>query len=233
MDEEAQRQPNRKLIGTVIVAACAVLGVVVALTWPRPPQQLPSSPAQTQQPPGITVKRPVLKHMEKGQLAWQAQLRELHIAAGGQMIEAKGLEEAIIYGKAGEPLVRLTADKITGHTGHRDFEVSGNVRVVSYRAAIISTDKLSWNQEQQLLSCPDTVEVKNEQAIIMTSGLDYFVAQDLAKCPGQVTMYAGDSTVVGSNLEYNVATGNFRLEKIQMVFHAEEAKEKLKELRQQ
>ncbi len=232
MDKEAQRQPNRKLIGAVIVAGCAVLGVVVALTWPRPPPQPHSPPSETQQP-GITVQRPVLKHMEKGRLAWQAQLRELHIAAGGQMIEATGLEEAIIYGKAGEPLVRLTADKITGQTGRRDFEVSGNVRVVSYRAAIITTDKLSWNQEQQLLSCPDAVEVKNEQAIIMTSGLDYFVAQDLVKCPGPVTMYAGENTVVGGNLEYNVATGNFRLEKIQMVFHAEEAKERLKELRQQ
>ncbi len=147
------------------------------------------------------------------------------------MLEAKGLDEAIIYGKVGEPLVRLTADKITGHTGRRDFEVSGNVRVVSYRAAIITTDKLSWNQEGQLLTCPADVEVRNKQALIVTSGLDYFVAQDLVKCPGQVTMYAGENTVVGTNLEYNVASGNFRLEKIQMVFHAEEAKEKLKELR--
>jgi len=230
MDEEAQCQPNRKLIGAAIVVACAVLGVVVALTWPRPPRQAP--PAETQQPPGITVKRSVLKHMEQGQLAWQAQLRELHIAAGGQMLEAKGLEEAIIYGKAGEPLVRLTADKITGHTGRRDFEVSGNVRMVSYRATIITTDKLSWNQEQQLISCPANVEVKNRQAFIATSSLDYFVAQDLVKCPGQVKMYAGENTVVGGKLDYNVATGNFRLEKIQMVFHAEEAKKKLKELHQ-
>ncbi len=76
------------------------------------------------------------------------------------------------------------------------------------------------------------MEVKNEQALIRTSGLDYFVAQDLVKCPGQVTMYAGDNSVVGGNLEYNIATGNFRLEKIQMVFHAEEAKQKLKELQQ-
>ena len=233
MDEQAQRQPNRKLIGAAIVAGCAALGLVAALTWPHSPQEVSPAPAQTQQQPGVTVKQPVLKHMEKGQLAWQAQLRELHIAAGGQMIEAKDLEEAIIYGKAGEPLVRLTADKITGHTGHRDFEVSGNVRVVSYRAAIITTDKLRWNQEQQLLSCPDTVEVKTEQAIIMASGLDYFVAQDLVKCPGPVTLYAGDNSVVGGNLEYNVATGDFRLEKIQMVFHAEEAKKKLKELRPQ
>ncbi len=233
MDEETRHQPNRKLIGAVIVVGCAVLGLVVALIWPRPSQESAPAPSETQQQTGITVQRPVLKHMEKGQLAWQAQLRELHIAAGGQMIEAKGLDEAIIYGKAGEPLVRLTADKITGQTGRRNFEVLGNVRVVSYRAAIITTDKLSWNQEQQLLSCPDDVEVKNEQAIIITSGLDYFVAQDLVKCPGQVTMYSGDNTVVGGNLEYNVATGNFRLEKIQMVFHAEEAKEKLKELRPQ
>ncbi len=233
MDEKAPCQPNRKLIGAIIVVGCAVLGVVAALTWPRPPQESTPVPGQAQQQPGITIQQPVLKHMEKGQLAWQAQLGELHIAAGGQMLEAKGLEEAIIYSQAGEPLVRVTADQITGQTGRRDFEVSGNVRVVSYQAAIITTDKLRWNQEQQLLSCPDTVEVKTKQAIIITSGLDYFVAQDLVRCPGQVTMYAGENTVVGSNLEYNVATGNFRLEKIQMVFHAEEAKKKLKELRPQ
>lgn len=171
--------------------------------------------------------------MEGGQLVWQAQLQELQVASGGQIVEAKGLEEAIIYGQAGAPLVRMTADKISGHTGHRDFTISGNVRVVSYRAAIITTDNAIWNQEQQRIACPGKVTLKTQHAVITTTNLEYFVAQDLVKCPEQVQMYAGDNTVVGKKLQYNVATGDSRLEKVTMVLHAEEAKEKWRELQQQ
>ena len=92
---------------------------------------------------------------------------------------------------------------------------------------------MSWNQEAQRISCPGKVTLKSKQAVIVTSNLDYFVADDLVKCPEQVRLYAGDNTVIGQNLEYNLATGDFNLEKIQMAFHTEEAKEKLRELREQ
>ncbi len=189
-------------------------------------------PSPGEQPPGVTIEWPVIKHTEDGQLAWRALLRELRMASGGQILEAKGLEEAIIYGQAGAPLVRVTADEISGQTTSRDFEVVGNVRVVSYRSAIITTEKVSWHQEEQLVKCPGQVTLKSKQAIVTAGNLDYFVDQDLVKCPEQVRIYTGDNMVIGRNLEYNIENGDFRLEDIQMVFHAEEAQEKLRDIRE-
>ncbi len=231
MGKPSPPKSYRRLVGLAAVVIAAAVGLLLVTNWPqRPPEPVPLPEAEPQ--PGVTITRPVLKHLEDGQLAWQAQLRELHIGHGGQMIEAKGLEEAIIYSKAGAPLLRVTADKISGHTGRRDFEVTDNVRVVSYRAAIITTSKLSWNQEQQLIKCPEKVTLKSKQAIFTTTELDYFVAEDLIKSPGPVRMYSGENLFVGQNLQYNVATGNFQLQEGHGVFHAEEAKEKLREIRE-
>ena len=233
MSKASRRKPYRRLVGLAAVVIAAAVGLMLVTTWPQrpPPAQAPPLPEAEQQP-GLTITRPVLKHMEEGQLAWQAQLRELRFAHGGQMIEAKGLEEAIIYSKAGAPLLRVTADKISGHTGRRDFEVTDNVRVVSYRAAIITTSKVSWHQKEQLIKCPEEVTLKSRTAIFTTTALDYFVAKDLIKSPGPVRMYSGENLFVGQNLEYNVATGDFQLQQGHAVFHAQEAKEKLREIRE-
>ncbi len=225
---------HRMTVGVAVLAIAGAIGLALVVLWPRlpPTEEATPAPREEQAEPGVTITRPLIKHTENGRLAWQAQLRELHLSHGGEMLEAKGLEEAIIYSKAGAPLVRITADKISGNTGQRDFDVSGNVRVVSYRGAIITTAEASWNQKEEVIRCPGKVTLKSKQAIITATKLDYFAAEDLIKCPEQVRMYAGDNTVIGRKLVYNIETGNFALNEVQMVFHAEEAKEKLSEIRE-
>ena len=222
----------RTLLGLAVLITAAASGFATVYNW-RGRSQVTPAPASPTQQPGITFRRLLLQHMEQGKPAWQAQLRELRMAHGSQTLQAQGLEEAIIYSQTGKPIVRVTADQISGHMGRRDFQLTGNVQVASYRAVFIITDKIGWIQDEQRIACPDQVTLHSKQVIITTTNLDYYVAQDLVKCPNEVRMYAGDNQVVGKNLEYNVKTGDFTLESIQMVFHAEEAKQKLRELHSQ
>ena len=210
----------------VIVAA---VSFAVVYKWRTPPPQTVSAPALPERP-GVIVQQPVIKHTEAGKLAWQIRLKKIHITHGGQNIAAQGVQEALIYGAEGKPIVRLSAERVTGSTAQRDFEVAGNVRVVSYRGALITTDKVQWSQAQQQITCPGEVTLSSREAVIVTTGLNYYVNQDLVDCPNQVTMYAGDNKVVGQRLQFNVNTGDFTLQSVQMIFDAEEAKQKLREV---
>ncbi len=219
-----------KLLGLSLLIIAAAIGFAVVYRWRTPSEQPLPRPPQPQQA-GVIVERPVLRHTENGQLTWQIQLKQLRISHGGQNIAAQGVEEALIYGAEGKPVMRITAQQVTGDTAQRDFEVSGDVRVVSYRGSVISTDKVQWKQAEQTINCPDEVTFRSRDAVIVTTGLTYYVNQDIVDCPNQVTMYAGNNNkVVGQRLRYDVATADFTLQDVQMILNVEEAKEKLREV---
>ena len=220
----------RQLVGFSVLVMVTALSFAVAHKWRTPPPLTAVSPPPPPRP-GLLVERPVITHTEDGQLTWQIQLKELQISHGGQNISARGVQEALIYGAGGKPVLRLTAQQVTGNTAQRDFAVAGNVQVVSYRGAVINTEKMQWRQAQQQIVCPGEVTLRSREAIIVTNDLTYNVNEDLVDCPNQVTMYAGDNRVVGRRLRYNVESADFTLEEVQMVFDAEEAKQKLREVR--
>ena len=198
--------------------------------WRTPsPRPLPPSPQP--QKAGVIVERPVLKHTENSQLAWQIQLKKMEISHGGQNIAAHGVQEALIYAAEGKPVLRMTAQQVTGDTARRDFQVSGDVRVVSYRGTVITTDTVEWHQADQTMSCPGEVTLYTREAVVITSGLTYYVNQDVVECPNQVTMYAGNNNkVIGEQLRYDVATADFTLQNVRMILNVEEAKEQLREV---
>ncbi len=218
----------RRLLGLSLIVVVLAASLAVVFKWRTPPPHtaLPPPPEQA----GVVVERPVIKHTEEGQLAWQIRLKQMHISHGGQNIEARGVQEALIYGAEGKPILRVTALRVIGNTTQRDFEVAGNVQVVSYRGAVINTDKVQWNQAQQQIACPGEVTLRSREAVVITTGLSYDVNQDTVDCPNRVTMYVGDNKLTGQPLQYNVQTGDFSLQSVQMVFDAEEAKQKLREV---
>ncbi len=218
----------QKLIGLSLLIIVMAVSFALVYNWRTPPSHT-SLPPPAGERPGVIVERPVIKHTEEGKLSWQLRLKKIHISAGGQNIAAQGVQEALIYGAEGKPIVRVSAQQVVGNTAQRDFEVAGDVRVVSYRGALITTDKVQWSQGEQEIICPGEVTLSSRDAIIVTTGLNYYVNQDLVDCPNQVTMWAGDNKVVGQRLQFNVETGDFTIQSVQMIFNAEEAKQKLRE----
>lgn len=200
---------------------------------PSPPAQT-SSPAPTAQavPPAgrreeVLLRRPVIKHTEGGRLAWQVRLKELKIAAGAQAVSAAGMQEAVIYGKTGEPALRLTAQTATGNTADRNLEVAGDVRAATPRGAVVTTDRVRWLEQERRLFCPNQVTVRTRNAALTTRGLSYYVDQDLVKAPGLVRVYSGDNKLFGRQLAYNVQTEAFSMKKVQAIFSPRDVRQRL------
>jgi len=183
------------------------------------------TPAPNQPREEVVVRNPTLKHTEGGRLAWQVQLNELKIAAGGQAVAAAGMREALIYDKNGAPIIRLTARTARGNTADRDLEVAGDVRAVSQRGALITTEKIRWLEKERRLYCPQKVVFRSSKDAVTAVGLSYYVDQDLIKAPGVVRMYSGANKLVGRQLVYNVKTQDFEMLKVQAVFIPEQARQ--------
>jgi len=173
----------------------------------------------------VRVQNPTLKHTEGGRLAWQVQLNELKIAAGGQAVAAAGMREALIYDQNGAPVLRLTAKTARGNTSDRNLEVAGDVRAVSPRGAIITTEQVRWVEKERRLVCPQKVVLRTSKAAVTALDLSYYVDQDLVKAPGVVRMYSGPNKMIGRGLTYNVKTQGFQMSNVQAVFSPEQARQ--------
>jgi len=214
---------SRRTVVIIVTGAAVVALAGVLLLWARGRQ--PQPPAGIEQPrTAAQIHQPVITHVEQGQMAWRLQLREVKIGSGGQTLTALGVREGLIYGAEGKPVVRVTADRVAGDTATRDFEVTGNVGVVTSDGAIFSTDKVRWLQEEEKLECPGAVTMRDKQATVSTTGLEFYVSQNLVKCPNFINMMNGDNRLVGRNLRYDVKSADFEMEKVQAVFNVEEAR---------
>jgi hypothetical protein len=216
---------RRKLIGIVLAVLVFGAGLGAALYSRRAPAP-PVSPATTE--PLVSIERPVLKHSEGDKLAWQIRLKQIQITGGQGEISAEGIQEALIYGASGAPLVRVTAQKVVGTTGGSDFQVTGKVTVVSYQGVVFSTDTVQWNQAGGKLVCPGSVHARSKDALFSTTGLTYDLNASRISAPNQVNLYSGQNKILGRGLDYNVNNGDFSLNAVQMIFNAEEAREILR-----
>jgi lipopolysaccharide assembly outer membrane protein LptD (OstA) len=180
--------------------------------------------------PLVSVERPVIKHTESDKLAWQIRLKEVQITHGSGLLSAQGIQEALIYNTSGQPMVRVTAQQVTGTAGGSDFTVNGHVTVVSYQGVVLSTDNVQWRQSQGKVLCPGQVTARSREAMFSTTGLTYDLNASSLQAPNQVNMYSGQNKILGKALNYNVNTGNFTLDSVQMIFNAEEAKRMMQEV---
>ena len=177
----------------------------------------------------VDIKNPTLRHTENGKLAWQLRLQQIALTRGGTTVGAIGVKEGLIYDAGGKPVVRVTAKTVKGDTLSKNFQLDGDVHVVSDQGAVITTEQVTWNQGEQKLNCPGPVTVKTKDAVITSSGVDYAVNENVITTPNQVKMYAGKNRVLGTGLRYDVKTTSFTLQSVQMVLDSQEAKRKLKE----
>jgi len=170
----------------------------------------------------VVIRHPTVKHTEGGRLAWQVQLAEVKIAAGAQAVTASEMREALIYDQKGIPIVRLTARTARGNTASRNLEVAGEVRAVSPRGVLITTEVVRWLEQERRLYCPQKVIFRTAHAAVTTTELSYYVDQDIVKAPGAVRMYSGPNKLLGRDLVYNVRTQDFELKNVQAVFNPEQ-----------
>lgn len=221
----------RYCVAAGMVGGAAVMGIYLGETRaPAGPAPAPAA-AAPQQAAAVTAARPVISYTRGAKPAWRAKLRALEVRGGGQALSAGPLDEALIYGAQGEPVVRVTAAGIKGQASHRDFTVQGPVHAVAERGAIVQAAQVDWYDAEQRLHCSGPVTARFRNALLQAPEADYLVQRDEVIAPGQVRLYVGRNLVVGHKLTYNIVTESFQLERVRMVLHAEEARKALEELR--
>lgn len=223
----AQRKRLMIGLGLLILA----LGGGLAASWHFRRAAEPSPTEAQQTSPVVSIERPVIKHTEGDRLAWQIRLKEIQITQGTGLLSAEGIQEALIYGESGAPMVRVTAEKVTGTAGGSDFSVTGKVTVVSYQGVVLNTDTVQWRQSQGKILAPGQVTARSREAMFSARGLSYDLNSSSISAPGTVSLYSGQNKIVGRSLRYDVGNGNFTVDSVQMIFNAEEAQRILQEVR--
>jgi hypothetical protein len=83
------------------------------------------------------------------------------------------------------PMVRVTAEKVSGVAGGSDFSVTGKVTVVSYQGVVLNTDTVQWKQSQGKILAPGQVTARSREALFSTAGLSYDLNQSTISAPGE------------------------------------------------
>ena len=221
---------SRRIIGGVLILAIVAAGAVVTVRWvtrERPPEQLDGRDPDR---PAISIEESVVEHSVGGTPAWQLQIEQIEIAGGGRAVAASDLREGLVYDQ-GKPVVRISAGKATYQTADKSFEVTGGVKVVSHRGAIITTSQVQWIPTTETLHCPAEVTMRAEGVTVRTQDLDLIVPQDIARTANRVQVRTEHGQLTGRNLVYNLQTHGYTLDSIQAVFAVDAAREELERLR--
>jgi len=220
----------RRIIAGALIAAIAAAGIVLAVQWltREEPEQPRSDRAPDQ--PAVSIRESVVEHSRGGKPSWRLNIEQIEIEGGGRAVAATDLREGLIYDE-GKPVVRITAGQATYQTQDKSFEVTGGVKVVSHRGAIITTDRVQWLPETQVLHCPGEVTMRTEGATVRTQNLDVVVPEDVARTKDRVQVRTEHGHLTGRNLVYDLATHAYTLDSIQAVFTVEDAREELERLR--
>ena len=122
--------------------------------------------------------------------------------------------------------IRLNRKSQGYDTTKYDFDVTGAVRVVSPKGAVISTQKVHWDNKTRALTAPGQVVVHIKGVTVTTSGLRFDTPTQTVYCPNQIRIDTGRSDGVGRNLVYDLNTDRWTLQNVQMVIDVQEAKER-------
>jgi hypothetical protein len=223
----------RSLLTTVlaIIVTASVAGTILYVRRQPPRAEVSAVPREEGEPGGeplVKVEDFAPEHYEQGKPAWKVRLANIAVEKGGRTITTGTLREGLIYDKQGRPAVRVAASQITYDTARYDFDVSGGVSVVSPKGAVISTDKLHWDNKSRALLAPGKVTVRIKGATVTTSGLRFDTPKQIVYCPNQVRIDTGRSEGVGRDLVYYLDSEPQRwtLRNAQMVIDVQEAKER-------
>ncbi len=220
----------RRIIALVLVSAAgAAAAWLITSRLTRGPATDQDEQAREPGAPAVSIRESTVQHSRGGRPAWRLSIDEIQIAGGGQAVAA-GLREGLVYDE-GRPVVRISAGQATYHTGDKSFEVTGGVKVVSHRGAVVTTSKVQWMPATQTLHCPGEVTMRAEGVTLRTESLDMIVPEDLARAPGRVQLRTEHGQLTGRDLTYHLDTGAYTLRSIQAVFTVESAREELRQLR--
>lgn len=193
----------------VLLFGLVALGVWWAGRLPEQ-QQEPGAPAP--RPQASAQARPLVKTGpvrlrgadEKGNKLWEAMLESVEISGDQSNATLNNLGEATIFDKAGQEAVRLTAKQFRYSLNNKNFEVIGDVRVISKRGIAFKTQRVRWVSATRDLVCPEPVVAIHKNAVIRTAKLIFHTATDRVECPAKVSITTPSTRAVADRAEIDL-----------------------------
>jgi len=220
----------RTVVGLALLVIVAGVGLWTLVARSRRAEDGGPPAAREAGEPMVSLHESVIQHGGAGASGWRLLVERMDIGAGTRTVSAAGLREGLVYDAQGRPVLRISAGRAVYNTERKDFEVSGGVKVVSHQGAIITTERVLWLPEEQILRCPAAVTLRAEGLTITTDALDLLVPDEIVRSPAQVRMRTEHGRLTGRNLTYDLKTRDYTMEAIQAVFTVEEAREDLERL---
>ena len=181
------------------LAAAVAAGWLVHWSVKRTREEAQAARVQRlQQPrtPQATIVRPrVEAYDDKGKRTWALRLDQAELGRGGGRVSGAGLRGGVIYDpKTGEDVVHVVGDTVSYDLATKNFELSGNVRVVHSDGLLLTTAKASYIEAQKKLICSGDVVGRDEDVVVSTDQAFYWPHENVVQCPGRFDLRTEDGT---------------------------------------
>ena len=180
-----------------------------------------------QRTPQAKIVRPRLEAFdEKGKATWALRLDEAELGRGGSQVSGAGLREGVIYDpKTGKGVVRVVGDTVSYNLATRNFELSGNVRVVHSNGQLLTMARAAYIEAEKKLMCTGRVVGRDKDIVVSTETALYWPHENVVQCPGPVTWRTkGGTEFSGRDLRMDFDAKRLTMAKPQGLINLEEAR---------
>ncbi|MGD8240843.1 MAG: hypothetical protein PVH68_19995 [Armatimonadota bacterium] len=182
--------------------------------------------------PQAKIVRPRLEaYDEEGQRTWALRLDQAELGRGGADVTGAGLREGVIYDpETGEGVVRVVGDTVTYNLSTKNFELSGNVRVVNDEGLLLTMARASYIEAEKKLTCTGDVVGSDEDVVVTTAKAHYWPHDDVVHCPGEVECRTQDGTELhGRDMRIDFEAKRLTMGPVRGKIYLEEARERTEE----
>ena len=189
-----EKKKTAKIWGALLAAAAVVCGITLL-----GPADEKSPPPDQPQPQAATDDATIVidsfhqTSTRDGSREWSLDAQSAVLDSAGKEAEFEKL--AITFYLEGGDEVYLTADRGTLQMESKDMVVSGNV-VVTNDDFILKTNRLFYNNQEQLFSSKDPVRIDSGESRLDADTLVYNLATNITEFTGRVRGTFGDAVVL-------------------------------------
>jgi lipopolysaccharide export system protein LptA len=166
---------------------------------------------------------------EQGERTWTLRLDEAELGRGGDHVSGAGLREGVIYDpQTGEGIVRVVGDTVSYNLATKNFELTGNVRIVNDEGLVLTMERASYIEAEKKLICTDDVVGRDEDVVVTTDKAFYWPHENVVQCPGEVRCQTGDGTeLFGRDLRVDFETKKLTMAGVSGRINLEEAESRM------
>lgn len=159
-----------------------------------------------------------LVRRSNGQAMWEFSARRITIAADGTSTLLSGINRAFLY-RNGQPLVQMSAPRVRFSNLSNNLEALGGVNASGPDEFSFHTARALWINSAQIVRCPNPATAWLRDFYFQTPNLSYQWEQGVLTCPQSVEVRTEGAVFRGKNLRATLKTRQIELSGgVQLIF---------------